>query len=256
MIKQVIDPDTQISNLNLDQETLTVSASSNSPPVVNGYDEQAVEAALRLKDSQDTHITVISIGKKFALDVMKKPLAMGCDELVLLQDSLFEDLDSFGVAQALATAIGNLGHFDLILGGRQASDWDNAQVPSGVAEILGLPCITMAKDVNISQSKVRVERVIPDGYEVVEADLPSVVIVSNELGKPRFPNITNIMAATRKTPTIVTAQDIDFRFYEPQVKLKELYAPIVYKDCEFIESEDESELGRKLALTLREAKLI
>ena len=86
MVKQVIDPDIQISGLNLDQETLTVSASSNSPSVVNGYDEQAVEAALRLKDTQDTHITAISIGTKFAMDVIKNPLSMGCDELVLLQD--------------------------------------------------------------------------------------------------------------------------------------------------------------------------
>ena len=256
MVKQVIDPDIQISGLNLDQETLTVSASSTSPSVVNGYDEQAVEAALRLKDLQDTHITAISIGAKFAMDVIKKPLSMGCDELVLLQDPLFENLDSFGVAQLLATAISNLGHFDLILGGRQASDWDNAQVPSGVSEILSIPCITMAKDVKVFQSKVIVERVIPDGSETVETDLPSVVIVSNELGKPRFPTITNIMAAARKTPKIVTAQDLDFRSYEPQVKITDLYIPVIDKDCEFIESEDEGDLGRKLALTLREAKLI
>ena len=256
IVKQVIDPETEVSALRLDQENRTVSSPGNSPPVVNGFDEQAVEAALRLKDSQGAHVTVISAGSGFTMAVMKKPMSMGCDDMVLLQDPMFENLDSFGTVQVLAAAIKKIGNFDLILGGRQASDWDNAQVPLGLAEILGLPCITMAKKVDATDLKVIVERVLPDGHEVVEADLPSLVMVSNELGQPRYPTITNTMAAVRKTPTIWTAQDLEISISGPQVRIIDLFVPIIEKNCEFIEGEDEVDMGRKLALTLREAKLI
>ena len=147
-----------------------------------------MEAALQIKDSQEAAITVISTGTSFALDVMKKPLSMGADELVLLQDDAFRNsIDSFFTAQLLAAAIRKLGGFDLIICGRQASDWDNAQVPLGVAEILGLSCVSLGKKVELKDSHVIVERVTPDGYEVIEAPLPALVTVSNELGQPRYP---------------------------------------------------------------------
>ena len=114
----------------------------------------------------------------------------------------FENVaDSFFTASLLSAAIKKLGDFDLVLCGRQASDWDNAQVPLGVAELLGIPCITIAKNVQVGDGKVTVERVVPDGYEVIEGPLPSLVTVSNELGQPRYPTLRGIMAATRKKPT-------------------------------------------------------
>ena len=97
--------------------------------VLNGFDENAVEAALRIKDAIGGSITVLSLGSAFASDVVKKPLSMGADDLVLLQDEAFEDLDSYGTALALAEAIKKVDGFDLVICGRQASDWDNAQVP-------------------------------------------------------------------------------------------------------------------------------
>ena len=97
--------------------------------VLNGFDENAVEAALRIKDAAGGRITVLSLGSTFATDVVKKPLSMGADDLVLLQDEAFDDLDSYGTALALAEAIKKIDGFDLVLCGRQASDWDNAQVP-------------------------------------------------------------------------------------------------------------------------------
>ena len=142
LAKQVIDPEMPMAAFRIDADAKAVVPPSNIPPVVNGFDENAVEAALQIKDSQEASITVISTGTSFALDVMKKPLSMGADELVLLQDDAFENsIDSFFTAQLLAAAIRKLGGFDLIICGRQASDWDNAQVRLGVAEILGLSCI-------------------------------------------------------------------------------------------------------------------
>ena len=127
LAKQVIDPDMPTAAFSIDAAAKEVTVPPTIPPVVNGFDENAVEAALQIKDSQEATVTVISSGTSFALDVMKKPLSMGADELVLIQDDGFKNtIDSFFTARLLSAAIEKLGGFDLIICGRQASDWDNA----------------------------------------------------------------------------------------------------------------------------------
>jgi electron transfer flavoprotein beta subunit len=259
LAKQVIDPEMPMAAFQIDATAKRVVTPANIPPVVNGFDENAVEAALQIKDGQEATITVISVGTSFALDVMKKPLSMGADELVLLQDDSFQNtVDSFFTAQLLAAAIRKLGGFDLVICGRQASDWDNAQVPLGVAEILGLACVTLGKKVEVKDNKAVVERLIPDGYELVEAPLPALVTVSNELGQPRYPTLRGIMAATRKRPTIWTTADleVDAGQLEPRITLHDLFVPQRNQECEIIEGDDEADTARKLALKLREARLI
>ena len=259
LAKQVIDPDMPMSAFQVDRVNRQVVTPSNFPPVVNGFDENAVEAALRLKDTHGGTITVISMGKSFSMDVIKKPLSMGADELVLLQDEAFENVvDSYLIAYVLGAAIKKLGSFDIIICGRQASDWDNAQVPLGVAEIVGIPCVTIGQKVEVGDGKVIVERVVPEGYEVIEAPLPTLVTVSNELGQPRYPTLRGIMAATRKKPTVWSAQDLDIDLSQlnPRLTLVDLFVPVSEKRCDFIEGETDEEAGRNLALKLREAKLI
>ena len=259
LAKQVIDPDMPTSAFQVDRESRQVITPSNIPPVVNGFDENAVEAALQIKQAQGATITVISMGRSFSMDVMKKPLSMGADELILLQDDSFVNLvDSYLTAQVLAAAVKKLGEFDLIICGRQASDWDNAQVPLGVAELLDISCVTIGKKVEVGDGKVIVERIVPDGYQVVEARMPALVTVSNELGQPRYPTLRGIMAATRKKPTVWSAQDlgIDASEIKPSLSLVDLFVPVSEKICEIIEGDSDEEAGRNLALKLREAKLI
>ena len=259
LAKQVIDPEMPMAAFQVDSNANKVVTPPNIPPVVNGFDENAVEAALLLKDAQEATITVISSGTEFALDVMKKPLSMGADELILLQDDAFGNtIDSFFTAQVLAEAVRKLDGFDLIICGRQASDWDNAQVPLGLAELLGLSCIALCRKVDVSDGKITAERNTTDGYEVLEADLPALVTVSNELGQPRYPTLRGIMAATRKKPTIWTISDLgmDPAQLEPRVTLHSLFVPETGQECEYIGGEDAADAGRQLALKLREDKLI
>ena len=257
-VKQVVDPETPASAFQIDAEAKRVVPAPGIPPVVNGFDENAVEAALRIKDSGEANITVVSVGNNFAMDVMKKPLSMGADQLVLVQDEAVEDLDAFATAYVLTEAIKKLGEFDLVLCGRQASDWDNATVPLGVAEMMDLPCITVAQKVEAVDGGLVVQRAITDGYEVVEAPVPALVTVSNELGEPRYPTLRGIMTASRKAPTVWTAADmnLDAARLAPKLRLVDLFIPTVDQECEFIEGDDEADAGRKLALRLREAKLI
>ena len=256
--KQVIDPETPSSAFKIDPASKRVVPAPGIPPVVNGFDENAVEAALIINEAVGANITVISVGSDFVMDVMKKPLSMGAGELVLVDDPMVADLDAFATASVLAQAIRKIGQFDLILCGRQASDWDNAMVPIGIAEMLGLPCITLAQNIEVSDGGVVVHRAVTDGYEVVEASLPAVVTVSNELGEPRYPTLRGIMAASRKTPTVWSASDLglDQEQLAPRLELMDLYVPVSDRQCEFIEGADDADAGRQLALRLREARLI
>ena len=257
--KQVIDPEMPTSAMRLDAATRQVVTPTTLSPVINGFDECALEAALRIKDAQEAKITVLSVGGQFALDIMTKSLAMGADALVLCQDPLFANLsDSLVTAQVLAAAIRKIGAFDLLICGRQASDWDNAQVPLIVAELLNLPCVSLAQKVEVTADKAVVEQLVPDGYVVAEVPLPAVVTVSNEVGLPRYPTMRNIMAAKRKRPNIWKCADLelDAACLTPQVEILELFFPSRTQVCEFLSAVAAAEVGRQLAVKLREAKLI
>ena len=256
--KQVVDPETPASAFRIDPDAKRVLPAAGIPPVVNGFCENAVEAALQIKEAVGATITVVSLGSDFVMDVMKKPLSMGADGLILVDDPAVAELDAFATAHALAEAIRKVGDVDLVLCGRQASDWDQAMVPLGVAELLGLPCVTLAQKIEVEDGGITVERALTDGYEVVKAPLPALVTVSNELGEPRYPTLRGIMMAGRKRPTVWAANDLglDEATLAPKLTLEDLYVPVSDAQCEFIEGEDEADAGRNLALKLREARLI
>ena len=259
--KQVIDPEAPPASFKVDAATNKVIPPPGVPPVISPFDENAVEAALRIKDAQGGKITALSLGINLLRDVVKKPLSMGADELVLLEDEAYTEGDAWSTAYALAMAIKKIGEYDLILCGRQAADWDTGQVGSGIAEILGLPSVTLAKKIEITDGKARVERVTADGYEVVEVTLPALISVSNELGEPRYPTIKGIMAAKRVEPIIWKPADIGV---DPaqlgaagrRARLVKLFQPVREGKCEIVEGETPEEAAANLALKLREAKVL
>ncbi|MBI4595207.1 MAG: electron transfer flavoprotein subunit beta/FixA family protein [Candidatus Tectomicrobia bacterium] len=260
-VKQVPDPETPPAQFKIDSQANRVIPASGIPPVLSPFDEQAVEAALRLKDTHGGKISVMTLGNNLTMSVVKKPLSMGADELFILQDEVFEGGDSNGTAYALAMGIQKIGKFDLIICGRQAADWDAGQVGSGIAEILGVPCVTVAKKIDVADGRVKIVRVIMDGYEVLEAPLPCLVTVSNELGEPRYPSIKGIMQGAKKPVTAWTARDIEADLSRvgaagARTKLLKLFIPVRDSKCTIIEGENPADSGAKLAQALREAKLI
>lgn len=259
--KQVIDPEAPPASFKVDADSNRVVPPSGVPPVISPFDENAVEAALRIKDSVGGKITALSLGTNLLREVVKKPLSMGADELILLEDEVFAGGDSWSTAYALAMAIRKIGEYDLIFCGRQAADWDSGQVGSGVAEILGLPVVTLAKKIEVAGGKARVERVAADGYEIIEVSLPALITVSNELGEARYPTIKGIMAAKRKEPTIWKPADIGIDPAQAgadgrRTRLIKLFQPAREGKCEIIMGESPEEAGVNLALKLREAKII
>src|SRR4030042_152472 len=178
--KQVPDPEAPPSVFKVVNNKMTVPPEVK--PVIGQYEEFALEAALKIKDTAGGKITALSLGNNFVRDVIKKGPAVGADELILLEDKAFEDGDSWSTANALAAAIKKVGTYDIIFCGRQSSDWDAGQVGLGVAEILGIPAVNLARKVEVKDGKAKVERVIPDGYEVVEVTLPAMITITSELG--------------------------------------------------------------------------
>jgi electron transfer flavoprotein beta subunit len=260
-VKQVTDPEAPPSSFKIDPAANKVVPPPGMPPVISTFDEYAVEAALRIKEKAGGKITALSLGMNLLRDVVKKPLSMGVDDLVLLEDPAFVDGDSWSTAYALSLAIKKIGQFDMILCGRQAADWDSGQVGSGIAEILGLPSVSIARKIEVEGNKAKVEKVIPDGFELIEVGLPAVITLSNEHATPRYPNVKGIMMAKRKEPIVWKPADIGA---DPakigangrKSRLVKLFQPVRDTKCEIVTADTPEEAASKLAQRLREAKVL
>ena len=257
--KQVPDPEVPPAVFKVVNNKMTLPP--DVKPVIGQYEEFALEAALKIKDAVGGKITVLGLGDKFVRDVIKKALAVGGDELILLEDEAFEEGDSWSTANALAMAIKKIGEFDIVFCGRQSSDWDAGQVGLGIAEILEIPSVTLARKVEVADGKAKVEQVILDGYRSIEVTLPALITVTSEVGALRYPTLKGIMAAGKKQPVIWKPADIGL---EPaqvgaagrRSKLDKLFQPVKEGKCEIIEGETPAEAGANLAVKLRQTKLL
>jgi electron transfer flavoprotein beta subunit len=234
-VKQVLDPEIPPAKFKIDPATKQVIPPPGVPPVISVYDERAVEAACRLKDQHKGNITVISMGSEKAADVIKHAISMGADDGYVLSDAAFENLDSFG------------------------TDWGAGQVGSILAEILGIPVITLACDIEAADKNIKVKRVVSDGYEIVEAPLPSLVTVSSEIGLPRLPAGMRLMIARKKQIPIWTAKDIGAEASQlgkdnAHTEITDLSVPDRKTECEIIAGATPSEAAVNLALKLNELK--
>ena len=194
-VKQIPDPEAPLSDVSIDTENMEVIV--DAPQVISPFDENALEAAIQLSEELDGKITVLSMGKKLSDSVLRKALAAGADELILLEDSAFEKLDSHSTAAVLAAAIKKIGSYDLVLTGRQAGDWDSGQVGLIMGEMLQLPCISLAREIKVEDGSVIVKKTVPEGYERVKAKLPALITVSNEVGELRYISRTRMLKMMR-----------------------------------------------------------
>jgi electron transfer flavoprotein beta subunit len=260
-IKQVIDPEAPPASFKIDASANKVVPPPGVSPVVDPYAEYAVEAALRIKDAKGGKVTAISLGTNQLRDIVKKPLAMGADELILLEDAAFDGGDSRSTAYALAMTIKKIGSYDIIFCGREASDWNAGQVGSGIAEILGLPSVTLVRKIEVTDGKAKVQRVTDEGYEVIEVTLPALITVSNEIGEPRYPTIKGIMLAKKKEPLVWKPTDIGVDVAKigaagRRTKLLKIFQPVREGKCEVVAGETPEEAAANLALKLRAAKIL
>lgn len=255
-LKQVPDPEGPSASFKIDAAMKKIIP-IGIPPVINPFDENALEAALRLRDVHSVKIVALSLGGKLAKPVLRKALGVGADELLLLEDDRLQDIDSYSTAYVLSTAIKKIGAYDLILTGRQASDWNSGETGPILAELLQIPCITLVQGIKVENGKVVVQRLKRNGYEMVRASMPALLTVTNEIGNLRSASLKAIKEAFNKPVTVwgISALEV-----EPQrLRTRTIYAlsaPERERKCTFIDGQSFQEKGEKLALRLREDGII
>ena len=255
-VKQV--PDT--TDVKLDPKTGNLNR-EGVESIMNPLDANAVEAALRLREQHGGSIVAISMGPPQAEDVLKKALAMGCDESVLLSDRAFGGADTLATGYVLSKAAEKIGDYDLLIFGRHASDGETAQTGPIVAAYLGIPQITLAQSLEIEDGWVTATRSTEERTERVRAKLPALVTVCAEINKPRYPTPINIMKALKKSRKVWDRGELDADPAKcgipgsPSVT-KRLFEPQHAKVDTVLFTGDEQEMAEKFADMLQTRHLI
>jgi electron transfer flavoprotein beta subunit len=179
--------------------------------VVNPFDEFAIEEALRIKErTGNGNVKVITMGPPQAEEALRTAVAMGVDESVLISDRAFAGSDTWATSYTLAKAIRSLGEVRLIICGKQAIDGDTAQVGPGVAEMLGIPFVAWVRKVEeVTDRTIRVERLMEEGYEVVEMPLPGLITVVKEINVPRLASLKGKMRAKKNVSALLNAEKLN-----------------------------------------------
>jgi len=216
-IKQV--PET--SNVKMDPVTGTMIRAGVGT-VVNPLDLFAIETAVRLKEAHGGRITTLTMGPRGAEKALREAIAMGCDDGVLISDRAFAGSDSWSTSYTLAQAIRTLGEFDLIVAGERATDGDTGQVGPGIAAWLDLPVATYVAAITRvepprasaharagARGGLTVERLVEEGYQVLDLPLPALLTVVKELAAPRLPTLRGKRRAKAAEIPLLTAADLD-----------------------------------------------
>ncbi len=177
--------------------------------VLNPFDEYAIEAALQLRDklADGSTVTVFSMTPESGKEIVRKALAMGADDAVMLADPALEGSDVWATAYAIAHGIKATG-FDLILTGTQSTDATSGDVPGMIAEFLGIPALTYAREITLDGGTLRVKRETETGYQTLRTQLPALASITKSANEPRYPSLKGIMGAKKKEIRSLSVADL------------------------------------------------
>jgi electron transfer flavoprotein beta subunit len=256
-IKDVPDPEGPKSAFHIESDAKRM-VPIGIPPVINPYDENALELALCLKEQWGGTILVVNVSEKATVPVLKKALSVGADELLLLEDPSFRDLTGPSIAAVLAAGINKTGPFDLVLTGRESADWEGGQVGLFLAEILSIPAINLVKSAELEEGAVLAQKLKRLGYEVVKSPLPALLTVSSEAGELRLPTLKAIQEVRKKPSRVLRAADMGID--ASSLTRRNLYSlsapPNRSRNCLFIGGETARDRGWNLGVKLREDGVI
>jgi electron transfer flavoprotein beta subunit len=203
-IKQV--PETTEVRINPETNTLIREGVKS---IINPFDMYAIEEGVRLKERFGGKVTVITMGPPQAEAALREAISMGSDEGILLCDRAFAGSDTWATSYTLAQAISKVGAFDLIICGKQASDGDTAQVGPGLSTHLNIPQVTYVKKIEEAKDNLmRVERMMEEGYEIIETPLPALLTVVKEINEPRLPSLKGMMRAKQAKIILWTQKEL------------------------------------------------
>ena len=260
-LKQIIDPEIPADQFKLDPATRRQIRGGLSL-VISAYDQNALEVALQLKEKHGGKVTALCLGEPGALSAVKTALGMGLDAGVLVSEPALLASDPFGVAHILARAIQKIGMPDLVLTGCVSGDSGDKVVGPLIAEELGLPCVTFVTRIEAKDGKAVMRRIVEDGYELVEGPLPVVAsILSDDSNVPRYSKLKDIMAAAKKQVPTWKAADLNpdatkVGAAAARLDMRDISIPNRESRCEILDGDSPEERAEKLALRLRELKVI
>jgi electron transfer flavoprotein beta subunit len=256
-IKQV--PDTTEIKIDPVKNTLI---RQGVPSILNPFDKNAVEQALRLKELYGGTVTAISMGPNQAKVVLREALSMGADKTYLVTDRAFGGSDTYATSYILSRVIEKLGPFDIILGGKQAIDGDTGQTTTSIAEHLGVNRVSYALDIKMEGDKCIVKRQTEEGVEVVESELPILCTLTKESNKPRYATIRgklDSLKAEIEEITLADMPDMDttkIGLKGSPTRVKATFTPKRQANCEMMEVINPNETAKDLVCKLLEAKLL
>ena len=246
-IKQV--PDTAEIKINPETNTLM---REGVPSIINPFDLNAIEAALQIRDTAGGKVTVLTMGPPQAETSLREAISMGADEAVLLSDKAFAGSDTWATSYTLAMAIKKLGA-DIIFCGKQAIDGDTAQVGPETAEFLNIPHISYIRNIDeVTDTSIRVQRLMDEGYDVVESSLPVLLTVVKELNDPRMPSLKGKMAAKRAEIKVMGSADIDadennLGLKGSPTQVKKIFAPEMKAERKMIEGSPDEQVDNLIS---------
>jgi electron transfer flavoprotein beta subunit len=258
-MKQVPDTETKIQ---INPEGTGI-VTDGSKYVMNPYDEFAVEEALKIKEKFGGTVTIVTMGPQRATEAIRTALAMGADKGVHLNDAAFEGADSYATAKGLAAAIKPLT-YDIILGGKQAVDNDNAQVYAALAELLGISHVSVVTKLEVAEdgkSAVAQREVEGGAKEVIEVSLPALIAAQKGLNEPRYASLPGIMKAKKKPIDVVDLAKAGLSGDEvgekgAKLKTTKYSMPPEREAGKVLEGEPEEVAAQVVKLLREEAKMI
>ncbi len=178
--------------------------------IINPLDTYALEEGVRLRERYGGQVTVITMGPPQADEALREAISLGADGAVLLSDIAFAGADTWATAYTLSRAVRKLEKCDVVVCGRQTLDGDTGQVGPELAEMLDMPFIAyVSKIEEIAEGRLRVQRMVEEGHEVVESPLPAVITVVKEINVPRLPSLRGIAKSKSAVIPVWTAADLD-----------------------------------------------
>ncbi|GBD95234.1 MAG TPA: electron transfer flavoprotein subunit beta/FixA family protein [Nitrospirae bacterium] len=254
-IKQV--PDTAEIRINPETNTLM---REGVPSIINPFDLHALEAGIQIREQLGGKVSVLTMGPPQAESSLREAVAMGADEAVLLSDKAFAGSDTWATSYTLARAIKKLGA-DIVFCGKQAIDGDTAQVGPETAEFLDIPHISYVKKIQeVTDKTIRVQRLMDEGYDIVESSLPVLLTVVRELNQPRMPSLKGKMAAKKAEIKKMGMADIEadensLGLKGSPTQVRNIFAPEIKAERKMIEGTPEEQVDN-LIKELREIKCL
>jgi electron transfer flavoprotein beta subunit len=236
--------------------------------VLNPFDEYAIEAALQLKEKlgpstssgQATTVTIFTMAPETGKETVRKALAMGADDAVMLSDAGLEGSDVWATSYAMAQALKKIG-FDLLIAGGLADDGNTGGVPGALTEYLGVPAITNVRKIEeAGDGKIKTQRETDSGYQVVSGPLPALITVTMAVGEPRYASLKGIMGAKKKTIAAMSLADLGLDRAVgtdgAKTEVIDISAPKVREKARVVEAADAATGAQAIFDFLRERKLI